>query len=835
MDRIRLYIFRLIPSFWTFAVLFYLLRSIAEPLKYLFFIAFGILLVSYTFFLITDIKKTSFIRFLSIAKEFLIVGGLLAAGIILSSQIEALSIKGFINFLGISIFYLIYIEFRDHINLPKLFKGWLYIATAIGILGLLKWFNFLFELNLGFFSIFYNSGSSLVSEYNLYAFYFFISAIIYFYALYKNYIQIKLIANLSLLFLFLINVALSGSRRGLFLLAVAFILTNIILLAKRKSKHNVYYKTLFYLNTLLTGMLLIFLALIPFRSKIITERASQSKVAATLYRYNKIVFPGITYSAHYSKLWPKNTTYKNDRTNWKKFATFNNQTGERKMTKYRDLKNEYWRNFTQPTNTDNLLYNGDFEYGKQFWGINAPDSIKHEIIDTPYGKAIRVRRFEGEGYWPLKYIGREVFYHKGHTYTFKFKFRVIKGSGVPFSIGWWVNEGEGYKNNLKGIIRKLGDGWFEFTASYKFKEDHYNLQTFMNSQHANSVIDFADIELFCNDTSSQQRYLDQVMKLEGHNLFYNSNFEHGLKFWGTATPDYIDHKLIETEYGKAIRVTRKEGKGYWPLTYEGREIYYYQDLTYYFRFKYRVIKGENIPFNIGWWLQGVELNPHNLSKDVFPISNGWYECIASHKFEKDFYGRIPTFMNSQKANTIIDFADIELICNDTLNRPMYADENLDLIRILEEQSLNQQPEYEKSKLLSDRVLRWKYALELWKNQYTWPNKLIGKGFDYQDDFGRKFYPDEDRIDYPHNPIISAFLYSGIFGGLFYLYFLTLSFIYYWKYRKQHMLFFILYLITFTFIFISSDSHFNVPIFAMLSLVPFITRYVVNEKELKNPV
>ena len=39
--------------------------------------------------------------------------------------------------------------------------------------------------------------------------------------------------------------------------------------------------------------------------------------------------------------------------------------------------------------------------------------------------------------------------------------------------------------------------------------------------------------------------------------------------------------------------------------------------------------------------------------------------------------------------------------------------------------------------------------------------------------------------------------------------------------------------TFVFIFISSDSHFNVPIFALLSCVPFITRYIHKEKEQMN--
>ena len=135
--------------------------------------------------------------------------------------------------------------------------------------------------------------------------------------------------------------------------------------------------------------------------------------------------------------------------------------------------------------------------------------------------------------------------------------------------------------------------------------------------------------------------------------------------------------------------------------------------------------------------------------------------------------------------------------------------------------------------MSERTSRWKYAFELWKTEYNWKNKFFGKGFDYLEMFGQKFYPDQNRIDYPHNPILSSFLYSGIIGGIFYLYFLALSFWYYWKYRKHHVLFFILFLVTFIFVFISSDSHFNVPIFAMLSLVPFITRHFVKEPNSKS--
>lgn len=820
---------KIIPPIWALAVLFYLLRTIAEPLKYPFIVSFGILLIFYLYFILKDSKKLQIKKYLSVTKEFQILGLFLASGILLSTQFEILSIKSFINFLGISIFYLIFFEYKDQIQLQKLFRGWLIFTLAIGVLGLLKWLNFLLEFNIGIFSIFFESGSSLVSEYNFYACYFIITTISYFYALHKKYLIGKLVANLSIVVLFLLNIALSGSRRGLILLAVSFIAVIIFLVVKRDNKHLILYKNLFYLNAFLCSLLLVFVILIPFRSKIVTERDSQSKIAATLFRYSKIFSPGITYSMHYDMLWPKTFEYENDRTNWKKYTTYNNFAENTKMARYQNLKNDFWHKFDKTAHSENLLYNGDFKYGNRFWGINAPDSIEHEIINTKFGNALRVSRREGNGYWPLKYSGREIIYSKGVSYTFRFKYRVIKGSEVPFKIGWWINEGDGYKNDLTGNIRKLDQEWLEFTASYKFKGDHRNLQTFMNSQEANSVVDFADIKLSCDDTLNKPKYLDQLLQLEGYNLLYNSNFEHGTKFWGSDTPDTIEHELIESEFGKTLRVSRKDGKGFWPLAYQGRNIYYYKDLTYYFRFKYRVIQGSGTPFNIGWWVQDTEQKQHNLRKNVFPLNDDWLECIASYKFEKDYYGRTKIFMNSQEANTIIDFTDIELICDDTLNRPMYADEKIEEIKMLEELHKEQHYGYEKEKLLSERTVRWKYAFEIWTSEYSWFNKFFGKGFDYLELFGHKFYPDEDRVDYPHNPIISAFLYSGLIGGFFYIYFLALSFWYYWKYRKHHMLFFILFLVTFVFVSISSNSHFNVPIFAMLSLVPFITRSIAIEK------
>jgi hypothetical protein len=115
------------------------------------------------------------------------------------------------------------------------------------------------------------------------------------------------------------------------------------------------------------------------------------------------------------------------------------------------------------------------------------------------------------------------------------------------------------------------------------------------------------------------------------------------------------------------------------------------------------------------------------------------------------------------------------------------------------------------------------------NDYALFNKIFGGGFDYLEKYGTKF--EVTRYDYPHNPIISAFLYSGIIGGLFYIWFLIMVFYYYIKYRKFHMFFLICFLVTFFFSIVSADTHFSIPIFTIFCMIPFLTRYFIVKGEL----
>lgn len=825
---------KVLPFLWTITIIFYFLRSVLEPLKYLFLVSFGLLIVYFSLYLLSNFNKSTIAKYISLTKEFQVLGLFLLLGIIFSSQLEVLPIKSFVNFIGITVIFLIYFEFRNHIQVKKLLKAWIILILIIGLIGLTKWLNFVLGFQFGLFSIFYEYGTSLVSEYNFYACYFIISLVVYVYGIKKEIIQNKVIVNLALIFLLFLNVMLSGSRRGIIILIVLVLVSLGLLIANWKHRRKALYKNILCFNLVMFAFLLLSVIIIPFRSSLIQEKTTKRRITTTIYRYSTIFLPNINYSILYDKLWPRSAIYEYDKTDWAKYSTLNNSVAGGIINKNKDIENEYWLPFEINKQTGNLFYNSNFNSGQIFWDYYATDSIRHDLISTEYGNALRVSRLDGQGSWPLAYVGRDIFYHSGVSYTFKFKFRVVKGIGVPFKIGWWINEGEGYKNSLPYKTRKLGKGWYEYTASHKFSTDQHHLRTFMNSQQANTVIDFTDIELYSDDSIVRPAFFDQITDDDKINLLYNSNFEHGLKFWSKSSPDLIQHDLIDSQFGKALRVSRKEGTGYWQLVYQGRDLFYHKGVTYNFRFKFRVVEGGEAPFNIGWWLPEENKNPFNLKKDIIPLREGWFGCTTSYTFKKNYYGDLKMFMNSQHPNTVVDFADIELICNDTLNRSMYSDENMELIDQLEELRISQQLAAENIILLSERIKRWKYAWQLWSGEYSGINKIFGGGFEYLELYGNKFYPDKNRIDYPHNPILSAFLYSGLIGGFFYLYFLVLSFKYYWRYRKHIELFFILFLITFVFVFISSDSHFNVPIFAVLSLVPFITRFMVKEKEQEKP-
>ena len=135
-----------------------------------------------------------------------------------------------------------------------------------------------------------------------------------------------------------------------------------------------------------------------------------------------------------------------------------------------------------------------------------------------------------------------------------------------------------------------------------------------------------------------------------------------------------------------------------------------------------------------------------------------------------------------------------------------------------------------NKDLATRFDRWQFAWQIFLKEYNWPKKLIGGGFSYLNWYGAYFYKDKTRSDWPHNPFLSALLYSGIVGLLLYIYLMYKVVYYYWLYRKAYPLLGIFFLITFFFSFFSANNPFDPPVMGFFVILPFFIHYIHTKKE-----
>jgi hypothetical protein len=127
-----------------------------------------------------------------------------------------------------------------------------------------------------------------------------------------------------------------------------------------------------------------------------------------------------------------------------------------------------------------------------------------------------------------------------------------------------------------------------------------------------------------------------------------------------------------------------------------------------------------------------------------------------------------------------------------------------------------------------RIQRINFAIKIFSEQYSTLKKIIGGGFDYLWNFGYEFCQQNQHrfyYDYPHNPVLSAFLYSGILGGVSLVYFFLMTFLNFIRGFRSLIYFIFLYVIIFFFAFFSGNSIFGNPEFVFVSLVPFYFRVI----------
>ncbi|MDP3003110.1 MAG: carbohydrate binding domain-containing protein [Bacteroidales bacterium] len=501
---------------------------------------------------------------------------------------------------------------------------------------------------------------------------------------------------------------------------------------------------------------------------------------------------------------------------------------------------------------NNLLYNGNFNYGLLFWKRDA-NATKQEIIKTPYGNGVRVSRFNGDNEnWSLFYTGRNIVFYSNHNFVLNFKFKVVSGKGIPFQIGFRTDDSFwGNRNgpSLQINTTDLENGWKQGTCSYTFQKSYSNIPFLMNSQKDSTIIEITDIKLMDSDTSKiLPKYSDEIssdnqeinkyliaydsivesewdIQNKTKNLISNGDFRNGTQCWFPAA-DSTRHEIIETPFGKGIRVSRTNGDGgYWSLLYDGRPIIYYDGHTYRFGFNYKVEKGEALPFNIGWWVneENQGFRAHLLPLTIRNINDGWKEATCSYKFKETHYN-LPAFLNSLQDNSVVDISDVELIDLDRIDSiPIFVDQ-IKEVKQIPVAAITDTIDFRdfKNKLYSERTNRWHYSWVVFNDSLSISQKIFGGGFDYLEMFGKKF--GIAKYDKPHNPFISTFLYSGILGGLAFIWFMIMVIVNYLLYLKRHLFFFISFVVTFFFVFFSDTSLFNTPLFTFLCLVPFFTKY-----------
>lgn len=128
---------------------------------------------------------------------------------------------------------------------------------------------------------------------------------------------------------------------------------------------------------------------------------------------------------------------------------------------------------------------------------------------------------------------------------------------------------------------------------------------------------------------------------------------------------------------------------------------------------------------------------------------------------------------------------------------------------------------------SQRTRRWELSLEI-LNSMDLGNLLFGKGYQYWIDFAPY---DRQNIgtDYPHNLFISTYFSNGIIGLLLISILLIQAFIVYIKNIKLLTPFFIGFLISFIYLFISGDQFFSNKAIVLLIYFPIIIEIKSNGK------
>lgn len=744
--------------------------------------------------------------------------------LIITNDISVDLVKESINFIIIVLIGILFISNINYISELKFFylcaiKITIYFSGALSIIGLAKFILELKGIEIPFLFVnnIYPFGSSLIPDYNFYSLVslFGIIALIY-----NNIVERFKIYGLLQYFFILtlsLSVFLSASRRANIILFVVILLVFIFIIyyhAKNKKLRKIDLKNI----NRLKHYLFIFITFIAFFLLSLRYSSLENK-HLFIYKLNLkaskcqfystniflkfgSIFKNVEYNEVYSSLWHDSIDPKDPMTGW----------GNGDYTMVSDLQGM-----------------GLTEVPIASKGIQIDNQVNHYL----YGNNCYYTSFI------LRANTNTDLYYKSKIYCFVSK--DFDGDEVSLIANFSnSNKKYAYYNlNNKGI-------WQELLISFFGDKSTVDLNFVMRKD---SVINFSNLKghvIFAHPIFESIK-----INPKEPNTWTNNNYKEAFPLFGKNSeivPVNTKGCILDKESSLFFENTSSKyaysfltyGNSIVPKNYELRcEVFAYA--TNDFNGNIVMLMTQN----------GTRSSQYNLSQagkwQKLSMTVPGNDLLEPIYFYFSKYG--VTNFDSLKGNVIFAYPTYTIIkINDSLSSRLLNKTNVEhkyqyagmFFQRLEKNELyNDSNNGERFKLIpgqnsfsGPRIDHWKYAWYLYKNEYSLIQKLIGGGFDYTTKFTETFSVEKPEYDYPHNPFFSVLLYSGLIGFALYLLLLYRVIEIYWTYRKDYILLFVFWSITFFFSFFSSNNPFDPVIMGFFMVLPFIIHYI-HQKDEKN--
>lgn len=664
----------------------------------------------------------------------------------------------------------------------------IYVALSISVFGLLKFFTQLFFPHLSALDVLFHGaiGTSLTPDNNFFASIIIVGLVSFIVFLYKNESFYLKKHKLVYLFLTISSIVLSFSRRAiviLFLLFMFFIVWYAILYFFKRDVFLSIRKRLSFIFRLLFGIIIVVFLLfqgiknIP-KDKIykllsqheLIERMNSSNLLPKLYKYSTIIQPQISYEEFYEFVWQMDYDA-NFPLSWCSDCYPLTKTDP----KPGEIDFEYALVINETSN--HFTWAGDYYYKRT---INSFLTDNNDFIG---GKI--------DCYVP-------VCFEKGYV-----KLQVRGKNGV--------NSERFYDLSNKGKWQQLNVGCFTGEGPQKIILEVVAIDTVL----CGGV-------LFTNPTIEKKKV----------------NLEMPSSGWGIYPENVVTEQEINNVsfVGEAYRINKNSQTNNW-----SNNAYSFIGINYHKNLGNSILSSQvqcyvSSDFTGSWVALQANKSITGIALDEYDLSRkGTWQTLNIEFTNNIDYLTANLIVEN---NVSIDFKNLEGYVlwlsprvefhhmeidkqNKKKLEGSISKEDIDDAEKLKTNSQNEN--WRESNLLKSRLLRWSWAVDYYR-KYSLKEKILGNGFQYIASMSKDFYGDKSNNEYPHNPLLSTLLYSGVVGFIVYLVFLGLSLLIYVRNFSEFSICLLNYFILFIFIFFSGNSHFSVPIYTFYSFLPFLIQY-----------